>query len=218
MLDLDFRCRGARPATWAATPTMLLDLEVQEPSGRRLYGIRLQCQIRVEPIRRRYSSAEEEALGELFGEPARWGDTLKPIQVCTVSTMVPGFTGNSSFELPVPCTYDTEVAAAQYFRALAGGDIPLLLLFSGTVYYAGDDGLLVEQVPWDREIAYRLPVATWRALMDAHFPGTGWLRLQTDTIEALQRYRRARMLPSWEDTFAALLKEAGVTEVGARPT
>jgi hypothetical protein len=46
--------------------------------------------------------------------------------------------------------------------------------------------------------------------MDAHFPGTGWLRVQTETLDALQRYRRTRMLPSWEDTFASLFKEAGL--------
>lgn len=212
MLDLDFACLGARPATWAAAPTMLLDLQIDERSGRRVYGVRLQCQIRVEPIRRRYAPTEEEALSDLFGEPARWGDTLKPIQVCTVSTMVPGFSGSICFELAVPCTYDTEVAAAKYFRALNSGEVPLLLLFSGSVYYPGGDGLLVEQIPWDREVSFRLPVASWRALMDAHFPGTGWLRVQSETLEALQRFRRARMLPSWEDTFASLLKEAGVAQ------
>ena len=169
MLDIDFTCRGARPATWAAAPTMLFDIEVVEPSHRRVYGIRLQCQIRAEPVRRRYSGAEEQALSDLFGEPERWGDTLKPIQVSTVSTMVPGFTDSTRFELPVPCTYDTEVAAASYFRALDDGEIPLLLLFSGSVFFAGGEGLLVEQVPWDREVAFRLPVSTWRALMEAHF-------------------------------------------------
>jgi hypothetical protein len=145
---------------------------------------------------------------DLFGEPARWRDTLKPNQVTTVSTMVPTFSGSTRVELPVPCTYDTEVAAAKYFRALDGGDIPLLLLFSGTVFFQGDDGLLVEQIPWDREVSYRLPVATWRELMAAHFPGTAWLRVRADTLDALARFRSARMLPTWEDTFATLLEEA----------
>jgi hypothetical protein len=211
MLDIAFSCAGARPATWAA-PTLLVDLDVTEGSGRRVYGIGLRCQIRIEPTRRRYTPVEEDALLDLFGKPARWRDTLKPIQVTTVSAMVPGFTGSARVELPVPCTYDTEVAAAKYFGALGGGEIPLLLLFSGTVFYHGDDGLLVEQIPWDRETSYRLPVATWRALMDAHFPGTGWLRLRADTLDALGRFRRERMLPTWEDAFAALLAEAGARQ------
>ncbi len=207
VVDLVFTCTGARPATWA-TPTMLLDLEIAEGSGRPVYGIRLQCQIRVEPVRRRYTPDEEEALLDLFGEPVRWGDTLKPIQVCSVSTMVPSFTGRVTHELPVPCTYDTEVAAAKYLRALGGGEIPLLLLFSGSVFYRGDEGLQVEQVPWDCEVAFRLPVVTWQALMEAHFPGTGWLRVNRDTLAELERFRRTRMLPSWEATFAELLAGA----------
>lgn len=210
MLDLDFRCLGVRPATWAAAPTLLFDLQITEASGRRVYAIGLHCQIRLDPIRRRYSPQEQDALFDLFGEPARWGRTLHPIQVATVSTLVPGFTGSTTVEVPLPCTYDTEVAAAKYFRALGNGEIPLLLLFSGSVYFPGGDGLAVENVPWDRECGYRLPVATWRELMDAHFPGTGWLRVQTETLDALQRYRRTRMLPSWEDTFASLFKEAGL--------
>lgn len=205
MVDLDFDCLGARPAD-TATPAMLLDLEVTEQSGRRIYGIGLHCQIRVEPVRRRYSAAEAEALLELFGETRRWGDTLKPIQVSTVSVMVPGFAGRTHVEVAVPCTYDTEVAAAKYFSALDDGEIPLLLLFSGSVFYAGGDGLVVEPVPWDREVAFRLPVATWRALMDAHFPGTRWIRMRTDTVEALEQFRRRGMYPSWDETFAALLQ------------
>ena len=48
---------------------------------------------------------------------------------------------------------DFEVAAAKYFHALRDGEIPLLLLFSGTVFYRGDDGMLVDQIPWDREVS-----------------------------------------------------------------
>jgi hypothetical protein len=192
---------------------MLFDLQVTEATGRLIYAIGLHCQIRLDPIRRRYSAEEEAALFDLFGEPSRWGRSLNPIQVATVSTLVPGFTGETTVEVALPCTYDTEVAASKYFRSLETGEIPLLLLFSGSVYFSGggsgSGSLTVENIPWDRECAFRLPVTTWQELMDAHFPGTGWLRLQTETLEALQHYRRTRMLPSWEDTFAALLQEAG---------
>ena len=52
----------------------------------------------------------------------------------------PGFTGQHRVELPVPCTYDFEVAAAKYLHALDDGEIPLLFLFSGTVFAKGDGG------------------------------------------------------------------------------
>ena len=43
---------------------------------------------------------------ELFGEPPRWGDTLKPMQFATVSLMVPSFTGSieSTCRCPAPTT------------------------------------------------------------------------------------------------------------------
>ncbi len=53
--------------------------------------------------------------------------------------MVPGFTSVTETELPVPCTYDLEVASARYLQALDDGTIPLLLLFSGTVFIAHGD-------------------------------------------------------------------------------
>src|SRR3954453_10753917 len=139
MPDLNFRCIGGGPETWAAAPTLLCALEITETSQRRIYAIGLHCQIRLDPVRRRYTAEEEAALLDLFGEPARWGRTLHPIQVATVSTLVPGFTGATTVEVPVPCTYDTEVAAAKYFRALRGGEFPLLLLFSGSVYLPGGE-------------------------------------------------------------------------------
>ena len=50
------------------------------------------------------------------------------------------------------------------------GDIPFLLLFSGTVFTRGETGFSVAQVPWHKEATYRLPVTEWRAMMDAFLP------------------------------------------------
>ena len=94
-------------------------------------------------------------------------------------------------------------------QLLEGGEIPFLLLFSGTAFIRGEHGVEVDPVPWDREVSARMPVATWRALMDYHFGGTGWLRMGRPAIEALSRFRTARALTSWDDTVAHLLKEAG---------
>ena len=54
-----------------------------------------------------------------------------------------------------------------------------------------------------------LPVPVWRDLMDLYFPNSGWIRLRRDTIDALSRYKADRALPTWEDAFELLLKEAG---------
>ncbi len=55
--------------------------------------------------------------------------------------MVPSFTGSVEVDVPVPCTYDLEIAATSYFHALQQGDIPFVLLFSGTIFTRGRDGV-----------------------------------------------------------------------------
>ncbi|HEX3212521.1 MAG TPA: DUF6084 family protein, partial [Actinomycetota bacterium] len=137
MTDLVFDCIDGQADRYAAVPTLQLKLRISETTGAQVHAIALRCQIRIEPQRRRYSPEEADGLLELFGEPPRWGDTLKPMQFATVSLMVPSFTGSTEIDLPVPCTYDFEVAASKYLHALGDGEVPLLLLFSGTVFTKG---------------------------------------------------------------------------------
>ena len=77
--------------------------------------------------------------------------------------MVPGFAGNTTVALPLDCTYDFEVAAAKYLHALRDGALPLQFLFSGTIFVKSERGFSVQQVPWDCEYRYDMPVAVWRA-------------------------------------------------------
>ena len=121
---------------------------------------------------------------------------------------VPAFTGSTEVDLPLPCTYDFEVVWAKYLQALDSGEAPLLFLFSGTVFAKSENGYRVEQVPWNKEASFRMPVALWRDLMDAYFPGCGWIRLERASLDALQRFRARHSLASWEQTFAALLAAA----------
>ncbi|MEV0384026.1 DUF6084 family protein [Nonomuraea sp. NPDC050643] len=205
-MDLHFECAGARPDRYAVTPAMTLELRVTEGSGERIEAIALRCQIRIEPHRRRYSAAEAERLHDLFGDPGRWADTLKPLQLAMLSTMVPGFTGGTSVELPLPVTYDLEVASARYFSGLDDGVIPLLLLFSGTVFGTHDGRVQVRPVPWSEEAAYPLPVRVWRETVDLHFPGSAWVRVSRETLDALQRFKSRNAEPTWDGAIAALLE------------
>jgi hypothetical protein len=205
--ELVFDCVGARAERWAVAPTTTFIIKVAETAGESIHGIALRCQIRIEPVKRRYSDAEGEKLDDLFGERSRWGDTMKPLQLAFAAQMVPSFTGSTEIELPVPFTYDFEVATSKYFHALEDGDVPLLLLFSGTIFVKTEQGFRVEQVPWHKEASFRLPVATWREMMDAHFPNSAWVRVRRETMDALSRYRSGRALPSWDDTFTSLLGE-----------
>ena len=61
---------------YAASPQLTCRLRIEETTGRRVHAIALRCQVRIEPQRRRYDPAEQDALRWLFGEPERWGETL----------------------------------------------------------------------------------------------------------------------------------------------
>jgi hypothetical protein len=214
MADLTFGCTSAAAERYAATPTLSLALTITESSGVRVHAIALRCQIRIEPHRRRYSAAEARRLHDLFGDTSRWADTVKPIQLAMVSTMVPAFSALTEIDLQVPCTYDLEVASARYLQGLDDGTIPLLLLFSGTVFIAQDDGFSVELVPWSSEASFRMPVRVWQDVVDLHFPGSAWLRCSRETLDALSAFKSERALPTWDATLTALLEAAKPRDIG----
>jgi hypothetical protein len=212
MAELAFDCVGAHPEKYAVTPSMSLTLRIAETSGQRVDAIALRCQIRIEPTRRRYSDTEAQRLNDLFGDTQRWADTLKPLQFTTVSIMVPGFTGSTEINLPVALSYDLEIGSTRYFAGLDDGEIPLLLLFSGTVFAAAEGRLQVQQVPWSKEASYRLPVSVWREAIDVHFPNSAWIRMSLHTLDELQRFKNRRALPTWDATLTALLALAAAED------
>jgi hypothetical protein len=205
--ELSFTVVDVVPEPYAAAPNLLARLRVEETTGERVHALALRAQVRIEPQRRRYDDPEEQALLDLFGDRTRFAQTLKPFAWLHTSTVAQGFTGSADIDLVLPCTYDFEVAGTKYLHALRDGEIPLLFLFSGTVFTRGATGFAVSQVPWDREAPYRLPVRVWRDLMQEHFPGSEWVRMRRDTIDALAHYRHVRGLTSWDDVVTALLAE-----------
>jgi hypothetical protein len=213
MPELLLQCLDGTADRYAAGPTLSFRMRATEPTGAVVHSVMLRAQLRIEPQRRRYSALEAERLADLFGEPSRWADTLRPLQFAQVSTMVPGFTGSTEFELQVPCTYDLEIAATSYFHALSEGRIPFLFLFSGTVFTkGGPTGLSISPVSWKAEAGHELPVAVWREMMDRFFPNCGWIRLSQDTLHALGAYKNARAIATWEQAITSLLDGARCTD------
>ena len=205
MTELAFDVLDVLPQQHAASPHLLFRLRVTEASEQVVHAIALRCQLRIEPQRRPYDPQEQEGLADLFGTSERYTTTLKPFLWTHATAMVQGFSGSREFDLPVACTYDFDVSATKYLHALRGGEVPLVLLFSGTVFTRGESGFTVEQLSWSLEASCRMPVGTWRRLMDLYFPGAGWIRLDTECLDALARFRTARGLTTWEQTLAALL-------------
>lgn len=210
MGELTLDCLDAASERYAVAPTLSFRLRVTDSGAAPVQHVALRCQLRIEPQRRTYTDAEAGRLRDLFGERPRWGSTLKPMQLASVPLTVPPFTGHTEVDLPVPCSYDMEVATSTYFHALDDGEIPLLLLFSGTVFRTVDGGgFVVDPIPWRTETSFRMPVGVWRDMMNRHFPDGTWLRLHRDTLDALGAFKSRRALPGWDEALLLLLDTAG---------
>jgi hypothetical protein len=210
MPDLDFEVESADVLPYAAVPTILFRLGVQNAvGGEEINSISLRTQIRIAATQRRYDPTEQEKLRELFGEPHQWKDSLRSLLWTNTNTIVTRFSGGRVFEMPVACTYDFDVVGTKYFAALGDGEIPLEFLFSGTVFYRKDGGpLQVAQISWEKEAKFRLPVPLWRGMMEHYFPNSAWLRLHKDTFDRLYDYRSRHALLTWDRTLESLLNTA----------
>jgi len=209
MPELDFTVVDAAAVPFAAAPTILFKLQIHNAAtDERVHSIMLQTQIRIEATRRRYDAVAEDRLLEVFGEPRRWGETLRSLLWTHATTVVPRFTDSIVADLPIPCSYDFDVAAAKYFYALEDGEVPLLFLFSGTVFYmAGEGPLQITQISWEKEAPFRLPVRVWKDMMEQYFPNSAWLRVRKDVFDRLYAYKARQALPSWDDALDRLLRE-----------
>jgi hypothetical protein len=207
--DPEFSVLGARPVRYAAAPMLAIDLQVSEPSGRQVYMIALTVQLMIEPARRAYDDATRERLVELFGAPERWAVTTRSMVWAQLDVLVPAFTGSTTVSVPIACHYDLELAAAKYLHSLPDGEAPLALHFNGMVYYPGEaGGLQIVLLPWSNSIGFRMPVRVWRETIEHYYPGTAWVGLRAETLEALQRAKLARGLATLDATVEALMEEA----------
>jgi hypothetical protein len=202
----EFQILGAAGRRHAATPAVEFDVHVTEPGGRQVYAIALTAQIMLEPARRAYDAETREKLVELFGAPERWATTTHSLVWHQADVLVPAFTGATTFRVPVPCSFDMEVASTKYLYGLADGEVPLAFNFNGFVHYRGDDGRLqMSLVPWACTAEFRFPVAVWHDLIEHYYPRTGWIPLQEGTLRALQREKASRALPTLDACVAELL-------------
>jgi hypothetical protein len=205
MPDLEFAVESAEALAFAVAPTIAFKVRIVQRGPQPIRSMSLSIQVRIAATRRAYAPAEQHRLVEVFGEPPRWNQTLRGLLWSVVTLQVPAFQSECVVDLMLPCTYDFEVASAKYFDALADGQVPLELLFSGSVFYIGETGLQVEQIAWDKEARFPMPVRVWQDVMALYFPNSAWLRLHKDTFDRLYAYRARRGLPTWEAALDHLL-------------
>jgi Family of unknown function (DUF6084) len=207
MPDLSFTVESAEAVQFAAQPLLALKLRVENRNPEEsIHTVTLRAQIQIEAPRRQYSREEKQLLLDLFGPPERWNQTLRPMLWTHAQAVIPSFAGSTTADLQIPCTFDFNVAATKYFHAIAEGDIPLNLLFSGSVFYADPEGTLqVVPVPWNKEARFRLPVRVWREMMDLYYPNSAWLYLRRDVFQRLYEYKMQRGIATWEQALDGLL-------------
>src|SRR5262245_35382059 len=123
----------------AVAPTLVFKLLATNSAAETIHAVLLSCQIMLEVTRRRYNANEQEKLIDLFGKPELWDRSLRNLFWANVGVTVSALTSGTTVDLNVPCTFDFNVAATKYFAGLEEGDVPLLLLFSGTIFYRSEE-------------------------------------------------------------------------------
>jgi hypothetical protein len=202
---LELEVLGAEPALHVAAPALHFRLRATESAKRDVYMVALSTLVHIDPGLRSHDPETRTQLVDLFGAPERWAATTSSIVWARVETLLPSFVCETEFTLVVPCTYDLEVASAKYLDALPDGELPLSFHFSGRIFYRGQDGRLqIVLTPWTSAV-YRMPVAVWRRMIDHHYPGSGFVRLQGDTLRALGLHKVKEGLPTFDGAVADLL-------------
>jgi hypothetical protein len=211
MPDLNFKVTGIEPAQRGLAPLLHFVLEITNtPETETIQSVMLQTQIQIQAPQRVYDAEEKKKLKELFGAPEDWGQTLRTRLWTHANSIVPQFQGHTRTVLAVPCTFDFNVAATKYFYALQDGEVPLLFLFSGTVFYAAPGGgLQVQKISWEEECTWHMPIARWQELMEHHYPNSAWIAMRRDVFDQLYEFKRREGLSSWDEVLERLLTPNG---------
>ncbi len=213
MPDLNFQIEKVSAVSYAAAPAVSFSLRVTNADEEEtIHSVMLRAQIQIEVTRRHYSAEEQARLQDLFGEPDRWGATLRNMLWTHAAVTIPPFQKETVVEILVPCTFDFSVGATKYFHGLNEGDLPLNFLFSGTVFYQDQDAdLQVAPVSWEKEAKFKLPLKVWKAVIDEYYPNTAWLCLRRDAFQKLYEYKVRHGIPSWEEAIERILAGAEET-------
>ncbi len=209
MPDLQFQIEGAEVEPFAVSPQLAFKLRITNPAADELiHSVALRAQVQIESTRRKYSCTGAEPACAISSTCLSAGD--KHCAHFCGRTPAPLFLlsrAATEVRLLVPCSFDFNTAATKYFAGLTDGEVPVCMQFSGSVFYAHEDGpLQVVPISWDKEVHFRLPVKLWKELMDTYYPGIAWLCLERDAFERLYRYKVERGIPTWEQALDSLLR------------
>ncbi|WP_019819113.1 DUF6084 family protein [Saccharomonospora saliphila] len=206
---LSWRVTGADAEPLATVPTLRLAVEISCSTPGPVHCVVLSVSVRIAAALRDYDAATRRALRGVFGTDEQWADSLGDLVWAQPTVVVPRFTGSTVVRVPVPCGSDVELASVSYLQALSDGDVPLRLLFSGTVFHAVDGRLAAAALPTDSEARYRIPARRWHELRRRYFGAHRWVRLDEDTFDRLHDYRVRRACASPQEAIQTLLRTGG---------
>ena len=139
-------------------------------------------------------SARAAAIRPKTGPAARFVRRAGPLEphaahdaVDARERVVPPFSGETIVDLPVPCTFDFNVAATKYFTASQTARCRWRCYSAARFSIATPEGgLQVDANPLgQRGAAIRCRSRIWQEMMDVYYPNGAWLRLRRDVFERL---------------------------------
>ena len=194
----------------AAAPTLSFALGVTETSGREVFTIALTAQINIDPARRSYDAETRAALVELFGDARALGARpRKSFLWAQVSTLVPSFTGRDDVHAARPVHVRPRARRGQVplqpARRRGAAQLPLHRLGAATAATTASCRSCSSRGRARRD--WRMPVATWREMMERHYPNGAWVRAaRRHASRALSRRRRAQRAAVLDACVAELLR------------
>ena len=124
MPELSIKITGVESSMRSMTPLLHFKVRIDNsPRDENIQAVVLNAQIQIQSPQREYSAAEKENLFELFGPPESWGETLRNRLWAHTNAMIGPFRGSTEVLLPVPCTFDLNIASAKPMTISAKGNI-----------------------------------------------------------------------------------------------
>ena len=121
-------------------------------------------------------SAEQEQLKELFGETERWSKSLHPLLWANINVNVPAFTGSTVVDVPVPCTFDFNVAMTKYIlRTRRWRDSHHAALQRDRFLRRPHRACRWRRFRGIVRPAIGCRFSVWKEMMDLYYPNTAWL-------------------------------------------
>ena len=204
-LTCAFRSKPPKPLPTRPRRTITFKVRATDAEKLPIHSIALRVQVQIEPPRRRYTPEEQENLRGAV----RRARTLEQIRASAAvdepQRQRSGLRRQHRNRRAGPLHLRLQRGDHEVHLWPRAGEIPITLLFSGTVFHAGRMGLQVAQIPWDRDASYRLPVQLWKEMMDFYYPNTAWLCLHREVFDKLYKFKAQHGIPTWEQALERIL-------------